>query len=255
MMRITEIIFSPTHSSEKAAERIAETIAAAAEEKIIDLCAVRAMDTISVDADAAVIAVPSYGGRVPKTAADRLKTIRADHDIPAVLAVTYGNRDFEDTLIELSDLASECGFLVIGACALSVQHNIMPVYGEGRPDEHDIRELRDFAEKASEKLRRGDVSLPFIPGNRPYKEWHGSSMPIEYHAELCSGCMLCEEKCPAGAISKRGSVTDTDLCIGCMRCVHDCPAHARRIPEQLQTMMTEKMREACTARKENFFSI
>ena len=54
--------------------------------------------------DLAVIAVPSYGGRVPTPAAERLAALHGN-GARAVLVCVYGNRAYEDTLVELEDTA------------------------------------------------------------------------------------------------------------------------------------------------------
>ena len=52
--------------------------------------------------DVAVIAVPSYSGRVPVPAVERIMQIRGN-GAKAILVCVYGNRAYEDTLIELQD--------------------------------------------------------------------------------------------------------------------------------------------------------
>ena len=54
----------------------------------------------------AVIAVPSYGGRVPQVAVDRISEIKGN-GAKAVLLCVYGNRAYEDTLTELEDSAEK----------------------------------------------------------------------------------------------------------------------------------------------------
>lgn len=51
-------------------------------------------------ADVAVISVPSYGGRVPTVAAQRMSMVHGN-GARAVLVCVYGNRAYEDTLVEL----------------------------------------------------------------------------------------------------------------------------------------------------------
>ena len=52
--------------------------------------------------DVCVIGVPSYGGRVPGIALERMNKFKGNH-AKAILVVSYGNRAFEDTLKELAD--------------------------------------------------------------------------------------------------------------------------------------------------------
>jgi pyruvate formate lyase activating enzyme len=57
-----------------------------------------------------------------------------------------------------------------------------------------------------------------------------SHVPSEvYLPERCTGCGICIENCPAGALSLTARVvhTDPELCRHCARCVEVCPAEAR----------------------------
>jgi hypothetical protein len=53
--------------------------------------------------------VPVYAGRLPAVAAQRLRRLQGT-GTPAVLVVVYGNRLFEDALLELQHLVVERGF-------------------------------------------------------------------------------------------------------------------------------------------------
>ncbi len=56
---------------------------------------------------------------------------------PAIAVVTYGNRDYEDALLELQTILEQNGFVVIGAAALIAEHSIVHSVGHDRPDEAD----------------------------------------------------------------------------------------------------------------------
>ena len=95
------ITFSPTGGTNRVADILCGALHS--EWTRIDL-----MEEVSLEtgaSDICLIAVPSFGGRVPDLAAQRLKgntgTARA------ILVCVYGNRAYEDTLAELSDLVSE----------------------------------------------------------------------------------------------------------------------------------------------------
>ena len=57
----------------------------------------------------------------------------------AVLACVYGNRAYEDTLVEREDAARETGFRVIAAMAAVAEHSIARQFASGRPDEQDAQ--------------------------------------------------------------------------------------------------------------------
>ena len=85
------------------------------------------------------------------TAIERLKEIQGNHANCVVIAV-YGNRAYDDGLIQLKDTAELCGFNVIASVAAVAEHSIMRQFGSGRPDEEDSKELKKFAEEILEKL-------------------------------------------------------------------------------------------------------
>ncbi len=170
-MKINQIVFSPTGGTLKAADIL--TAKLGNDINRIDLtdskCNFSALN--SKVGNLAVIAVPSYGGRVPALAAERLSQIKGNNAI-CVLVCVYGNRDYDDTLVELKDIAEKSGFKVIAAVAAVAEHSIVRQYAAGRPDSKDEAELQGFAEKISEKIKKGidrndDLKMQ---GNRPYKK-------------------------------------------------------------------------------------
>ena len=102
--------------------------------------------------DFCIIAVPSFGGRVPAAALERLTQLKAGHT-PAVLVAAYGNRAYDDTLLELQEAAEHSGFCPVAAIAAVTEHSIMHQYGTGRPDAQDKAELRKFVRQIQELLR------------------------------------------------------------------------------------------------------
>ena len=101
-MKFYEICFSPTGGTKKAADMLAEKLAE--EIQSVDLTDYKTdFSGISLEEDdEAIIAVPSYGGRVPETAVKRLSLIKGNQ-AKAILVCVYGNRAYEDTLVELED--------------------------------------------------------------------------------------------------------------------------------------------------------
>lgn len=149
-MKVSQIVFSPTGGTEKIAEVLTEAWGLPVTK--IDLSnAETDYSSIRLEKDdIAVIAVPSYGGRVPGLAAQRISGIHGDHT-PCVIVCVYGNRAYEDTLVELNDVAEQSGFKVIAAIAAVAEHSIMHQYAAGRPDTEDKIELNSFAKKILEK--------------------------------------------------------------------------------------------------------
>lgn len=147
-MSMYMICFSPTGGTEKVAEILSQKIDV--EVQMIDLCDPKLPNHTFTDEDIALIAVPSYGGRVPALAAQRLERMQANQT-RAILVCVYGNRAYEDTLVELQDVCENCGFKVIGAVAAIAEHSIAHQFASGRPDVLDTRTLQAFASKIKEK--------------------------------------------------------------------------------------------------------
>ena len=231
MMSVYSMIFSPTGGTEKVIKIIEKEFPKG---KRIDLtCRKESADVRMNREDICLIGMPSYGGRVPHIAVERLRRFKGNQ-AKAVLVVVYGNREYDDTLLELKNEAEACGFRVAGAIAAVAEHSIMHQFAAGRPDAEDQKEIREFAARIRTKIdiQQGCGEIK-VPGNMPYREFKGLSLKPEINKK-CTKCGLCAEKCPTGAILKENpSVTNKDRCITCMRCVAICPNHARNLNKVL----------------------
>ncbi|WP_294179416.1 4Fe-4S binding protein [uncultured Coprobacter sp.] len=226
------IFFSPTHTSLKIADAIANGIGSC-EHKELDITYEKPAKNILIEEGIAVISVPVYGGRVAETAVERLRSIRGNN-IPAVVAVVYGNRDYEDALIELRNIAKEQGFIPVSGGAFIGEHSYSrpdrPV-AEGRPDKEDIDKAFAFGSKTAAFLSdwSGEAFDLQVKGNFPYKVKGNKTpqTPITI-SELCTQCGYCIEICPTQAIELQDEiVSDPESCIKCCACVKECPNQAR----------------------------
>ena len=244
-MNTVEIIFSPTGGTEKVAHIISRQWSESAVK--IDLsdyntdfsnCAIGKEDRV-------LIAMPSFGGRAPAVAIERLKKI-AGNGAKCTLVCVYGNRAYEDTLAEMEDAANECGFKVVAAVAAIAQHSIIPKYAANRPDASDEKQLAEFARQIAEKKD----TVTSIPGNRPYKKAGGGGL-VPKPSKDCVKCGVCVKNCPVQAIYPVTLTADTKKCISCMRCVKQCPHNARKVNGAMVSVAALAIKKACSLGKEN----
>ena len=140
--------------------------------------------------------------------------------------------------------AEKSTFKPVALGAFVARHSIDPSFAASRPDEKDNEIIKNFAEKAYEKILNGDLTLHNKPktgwsnlefGNKviAYREGHPDepySLPPSYKAKeisnSCIKCSNCVRHCPVNAIDIENKTFDLEKCIGCWACINRCPAHA-----------------------------
>ena len=246
-MRLFEVVFSPTGGTQRVVDCLKESFCG--EWERIDLLKA-GMALECKPEDVCLVAVPSFGGRVPAPAVERLSALRGN-GARAVLVCVYGNRAWEDTLLELKDTLTLAGFGPVAAVAAVAEHSIMRQYGTGRPDTADAEELRAFGVEIRKHLEAKDLPLVAVPGNRPYRKFDGLPMhPVS--GKDCVTCNACVRECPVGAIPMdHPEAVDAKRCMTCMRCVAVCPQQTRRVNPILLAAASAKMKKVLSGRKEN----
>jgi len=253
------IYFSPTGTTQKVLERIAEGIAVEHVEHINLTLPEGAQQTIAPLSDElAIIGAPVYGGRLPVTAINRFKQIKASKTL-AILIVVYGNREFEDALLELKNLAIELSFIPVAGGAFIGEHSFatkeVPI-ANGRPDSLDVQKAMEFGAKVKDRvtaLQSPDAQIDLeVPGRFPYESGPRSmaASPVTKE-DTCTVCGTCASVCPTAAISINGSVaTRVELCIRCSACVKNCPTGARVWEDSMMKKIANWLNENCSTRKE-----
>ena len=117
--------FSPTGGTKK----VADAIAAGFDIPVEEMDLTKADSTVTLGKKDALMAVlPVYAGRVPQISLERLSALKGNGQ-KAVAVVVYGNREFDDALLETKDALEANGFQVIAAAAFIAEHSIARFIG------------------------------------------------------------------------------------------------------------------------------
>lgn len=244
MEKVWAAYFSATGTTKKIAETVAREIAR--EMKIecetFDFTPPKAREGAPVFGarDIVVFGTPVYAGRVPNVLLKYLETVKGNGAL-AVPVVVFGNRDFDDALIELRDILQGNGFVPIAAAAFVGEHSFSDVLAKGRPDGEDMKKARDFVQGVTKKIhaqggeKGGALAVDGTP--YPYRGYYqprdraGNAIDIRRVKPLTSGacdnCRLCAEICPMGCIDYENVREYTGICIKCGACVKRCPRGAK----------------------------
>lgn len=241
--RVNAMYFSATGTTEKVVSAIATVLA----ETIADDAAVTKIDftlpaarreavSFSED-DLVVIGVPVYAGRVPNVLLDYLNAISGGGAwvVPVVL---YGNRNYDDALVELTDILGARGFRVVAGGAFVGEHSFSKILAQGRPDADDMTLIRHFADKIVTKVVGEEPLSPVaIKGNRPYRAYYRPQNSEGVLVNIrkvtpktnadCTDCKLCVAVCPMGSIDPEDVSILNGICIKCGACIKICPAQAK----------------------------
>lgn len=229
MLKLSYVYFSATSTTQRCVETVGEAMG------ISSAFVINIADNPDVEFpvfgedDVVIVGSPVYGGRIHELVGRSIARM-SSHGAKAIAMVVYGNRDYDDALLELTDTLTSCGFNILGAGAFIGQHSIFPKVGSGRPDASDLNVLTDFGKQCRLRLEKavtfGDIT---VKGNRPYKKSAGVPLHPSCEKSKCSECGQCATLCPVAAIDRSAPyLTDNEKCISCGRCIHVCTKKARR---------------------------
>ncbi len=264
MKSLSLIYYSPTGTTKKIVREIGRNLGLKLTSEI-NISDSKCESKIQINKNClSIIGMPVYAGRLPVNALESIKLLQSKQS-PVVIVVVYGNREYDDALLELKEIANNCGFEIIAGAAFVGEHSYSTTekpIAKNRPDELDFEKCADFARMITEKLKNiEDINkLPQleIPGHFPYKE--RKQLPTTIHPETdndrCNLCSVCVDTCPTNAICIHETVvTNGELCTLCCACVKNCPEYARTLDNPAVNCIRENLFLNFSVRKEPVYFV
>lgn len=226
-IKVRAAVFSPTGGTMNAAYLLASALCDQPE--MMDQTPLSSrQETIAFAADElAIFAAPAYAGKIPY-APKLFENLKGDKT-PCVLVASYGNRAAENNWAQMHKLATDNGFVVIGAIQIVTPHIFGARAGHSRPDVADVKDIQAFAAEIRKKIESGSLASITVEGDPAIvgKPSLHSVIDKQLDASKCLMCGLCVNNCSVGAIDPKTLVINNEICIECQRCSHVCPVAAR----------------------------
>jgi len=214
--------------------------------------------------DLVVLGTPVYAGRVPNVLLPYLNSTRGNETL-AIPIVLFGNRDYDDALIELRDILEKDGFHTMAAGAFVGEHSFSRILAKKRPDSKDMDTVSRFVHLITKKLSEADGSLSFpIPVSGtpfPYRGYYTprdrQGKPVDIRKvkpltnDRCNDCKQCAKVCPMGSINPDNVREFTGICIKCGACIKKCPQQAKYYEDASYLYHQHELEEGLTRRAEN----
>ncbi|MDR1545755.1 MAG: 4Fe-4S binding protein [Deltaproteobacteria bacterium] len=234
LVQSANVFFSPTGATRRVAKFISNGLALRPRDFDITLPAAREKSVPLERDEFLLLAFPVYGGRLPKLVREFFAALPGGRR-PVAAVVVYGNRAYEDALLELYDLCRDKGYEVLAAAAFVGEHSYSHVMGQARPDAADEEQARFFGFSLRQALMgEGSLSEKFLlaKSRRPYRPYPPKLPFVPVTSRRCAGCLTCVKHCPVGAFADGDPKRiDAEKCILCAACVKLCPEKAKSIED------------------------
>ncbi len=221
--KVSKVYFSPSGTTEKIVNEVAKNFNMNREN----------YDLLSFDEEKSfsdelvIFGIPVFDGRIPKLACKRLSKMKGNNT-KAIVILNYGNMDYGDALLELTELLKENNFQIVGVAATVSQNSLFNQIGRNRPDENDMKKINEFSQKIVEKLKNNEENEIFVNGYKPYSAYRTPEFSINCDENLCVECLDCVYTCPEEAIMENTpTMTNIDDCTRCSTCINVCSEGAR----------------------------
>lgn len=266
---ITVVFYSATGNTRKVITRIAKNIQEILQVPISYINYTRPQNrqaSYSFGKEELVLfASPTYAGRIPNKMIPYIESSFSGANTPVIPIVVYGNRSFDNSLSELTDILSSNGFIPFSAAAIATVHAFSSKIGTNRPDENDLQQIDSFCKSASEYILNNENLVPIeVPGEHPavtyYTPLGVDNQPVNFLKakpktvkELCDNCGACAKACPMSAIDFVDNTLVPGTCIKCQCCVKICHTKAKYFDNESFISHVQMLEEHYVRRSEPSF--
>lgn len=264
---VAAVYFSATDTTKTVVSRIAQHAADLLDTPVrtvdFTLPGSRKSMTAFAENELVIFGVPVYAGRIPNLLLPFVQSGFSGKNTPAVPVVLYGNRNYDDALIELRDVLEGNGFRTVAAGAFIGEHSFSYSLAAGRPDAEDLSHADELADLVVSRVT-GAESMPERPvpvrGHTPVRPYYTprdrAGNPVNILKVKpktkpdCDHCGICASVCPMGSIDRGDPAVISGICIKCGACVKKCPKQAKYYDDEKYLYHQHELEEGFARRAE-----
>ena len=265
--QVRAVWWSATGNTDKTVNTIADALSAALGVPVSRMSftrpAERQEDLSFGVGDLVVFGMPTYAGKLPNKMLPFVQEHVHGNGALAAAVVTFGNRAYDNSLVELCSVLEADGFHTLAGGAFACRHAFTDALADGRPDWDDRRQMEEFARRIAEKVNAlTELPAPVsVPGDAeaPYYVPKGTDgQPAKFlkakpqtDLSRCTNCGACARLCPMGAIDRSDPALVPGTCIKCQCCVRKCTKHAKYFDDPAFLSHVDMLEQNFSLPKEN----